>query len=153
MASWCFQGLRELSRRCQQLQNAVNPAKRKIRFRQSQFGTTMNSNFTVHRSRLKSLPTSVEVGNWDADFKLGWSRHPVRRNLFKWIRQRRCRVLIIFFWFFFYWSRRSTPTLDQLNSATELPSSTVNSEATDVDFYDFSYLKITQKYVGIVYLP
>ena len=31
----------------------------------------MNSNFTVHRSRLKSLPTSVEVGNWDVDFRPG----------------------------------------------------------------------------------
>ena len=30
----------------------------------------MNSIFTVHRSRLKSLPTSVEVGNWYADFRL-----------------------------------------------------------------------------------
>ena len=51
--------------------NGVNPVKENILFRLNMFGTTMNSNFTVHRSRLKSLPTSVEVGNWDADFRLG----------------------------------------------------------------------------------
>ena len=40
----------------------------------------MTNNVTLFIDwRLKSLPTSVEVGNWDADFRRGRSQHPVRR--------------------------------------------------------------------------
>ena len=48
------------------------------------------------------------------------------------------------FFRFLYWSRRSTPTSAQLNSATALPSSNLISEAADVEFNIFRILKITK---------
>ena len=100
---------------------------------------------TVHRRLLKSLPTSVEVGNSFADFCLSWTWQLVCRvyiksrflkksapvvdfsisELGKWFAEFALKIIIpyIFFNFYYYFSYYFFISVWIVKSATELPTS------------------------------